>query len=112
MERLRQMGCGFALDDFGTGLSSFTYLQQLPVDALKIDGSFVINLSATSYEHTFIEAINSISKSLDIHIVAEWVESQEVLDQLVNLEVDYAQGHLIEYAEPLIPCTKQLRSTG
>lgn len=112
MERLRKMGCGFALDDFGTGLSSFTYLQQLPVDTLKIDGSFVINLSATSYEHTFIEAISSISKSLDIHIVAEWVESQEVLDQLVTLEVDYAQGHLIEYAEPLIPCTKQLRSTG
>ena len=102
MSRLREMGCHFSLDDFGTGLSSFTYLQKLPVDSLKIDGSFVRDLVYGSYEYTFIEAMCAISKNLNIYIVAEWVEKQEVLDLVTMLGVDYVQGYLIEKAEPLI----------
>jgi diguanylate cyclase (GGDEF)-like protein len=112
MSTLHDMGCHFALDDFGTGLSSFTYLQKLPVDTIKIDGSFVKNLNPGSYEHSFVKAMCSISKNIDIHIVAEWVDSQYILDQLTDLEVDYVQGNLIEAANPLVDTSSKIKLAG
>lgn len=109
MTILRALGCYFALDDFGTGLSSFTYLQKLPVDTIKIDGKFVKNLSPGSYEYSFITAMCSIGKNLNMNIVAEWVDSQHILDQLTDLEVDYVQGNLIEEASPLIDSSQQIK---
>ncbi len=92
INRLRNQGCSFALDDFGAGLSSFSYLQNLPVDYLKIDGAFVKNIAKDSVSKTFVDGINSIGHAMGLKTIAEFVTDQDVLDVLADLRVDYAQG--------------------
>ncbi|MGB0866094.1 MAG: putative bifunctional diguanylate cyclase/phosphodiesterase [Granulosicoccaceae bacterium] len=92
INRLRQQGCSFALDDFGAGLSSFSYLQNLPVDYLKIDGSFVKDIATDSVSRTFVDGINNIGHAIGLKTIAEFVTDQQVLDALAELKVDYAQG--------------------
>jgi diguanylate cyclase (GGDEF)-like protein/PAS domain S-box-containing protein len=95
MRELRKRGCHFALDDFGSGLSSFMYLKTLPVDYLKIDGQFIENVVCDSVDRSMIQAISQIGKAMGIHIVAERVESDEVLQELGRLGVGFAQGYHI-----------------
>ncbi|NIW24880.1 MAG: EAL domain-containing protein, partial [Gammaproteobacteria bacterium] len=76
---LKAQGCKFALDDFGSGLSSLTYLKNLPVDYLKIDGSFIRNVNRDSADHTVVEAIARMASALDIETIAERVESEDVM---------------------------------
>ena len=100
MSELKAMGCSFALDDFGSGLSSFGYLKSLPVDYIKIDGSFVRNMMKDSHDRSIVIAISQIAQTLGIRSVAECVEDQATFDALREIGVDYAQGFLLHRPEP------------
>lgn len=100
MHELKAMGCRFALDDFGIGMSSFAYLKYLPVDFLKIDGTFVKDMASDEMDCAIVEAINRIAHILGMQTVAEIVEDQATLDRLCALGVDYAQGFHIARPEP------------
>ena len=78
MRRLRRMGCGVALDDFGTGLSSLSYLRQLPVTMLKIDGSFVRDVLRDPRAESMVRAIAQLARTMSITTVAEYVETEEI----------------------------------
>jgi diguanylate cyclase (GGDEF)-like protein/PAS domain S-box-containing protein len=101
MHELKALGCRFALDDFGIGMSSFAYLKYLPVDFLKIDGTFVKDMASDEMDFAIVEAINRIAHILGMQTVAEIVEDQITLDRLGTLGVDYAQGFHIARPEPL-----------
>ena len=92
---VRKQGCRFALDDFGSGMSSFSYLKAIPVDYLKIDGAFVRDILVDPMDCAIVEAINHIGHLAGLKIIAEGVESAEVLEALRELGVDYAQGYHI-----------------
>jgi EAL domain-containing protein (putative c-di-GMP-specific phosphodiesterase class I) len=95
MAELKKLGCRFALDDFGSGLSSFSYLKHLPVDVLKIDGSFVRTIATDPVDLAMVKSINDIGHEMGIATVAEFVESAEILEKLKQLGVDYVQGYAI-----------------
>lgn len=95
IEALRELGCRIALDDFGIGFSSFHYLKHLPVDYVKIDGSFVRNLHHDRTDQVFITAIVEIARGLGITTVAEFVESKVICDILGELGVDMGQGYFL-----------------
>lgn len=101
MHDLKSIGCRFALDDFGIGMSSFAYLKYLPVDFLKIDGTFVWDMATDEMDCAIVEAINRIAHILGMQTVAEIVEDQVTLDRLRTLGVDYAQGFHVAHPEPL-----------
>ena len=98
MTRLKEIGCQFALDDFGSGLSSFAYLKTLPVDILKIDGLFVRDIDSDPISRAMVKSINEIGQVMGMKTVAEFVESESILDCLMTMGVDYVQGYAI--AEP------------
>jgi EAL domain-containing protein (putative c-di-GMP-specific phosphodiesterase class I) len=95
IRELRKRGVRFSLDDFGSGLSSFMFLKNLPVDAVKIDGQFVHNVSHDAIDRSMVEAITQIASTMGIETVAERVDSAEVLEHLAIIGVQYAQGHYI-----------------
>jgi diguanylate cyclase (GGDEF)-like protein/PAS domain S-box-containing protein len=95
MQALKKLGCKFSLDDFGSGLSSFTYLKNLPVDYLKIDGQFIRNVADDAVDESMVVAINQVGKAMGIKTIAERVETKRVLDKLSELGVEYAQGYYI-----------------
>lgn len=100
MNAMRAMGCRFALDDFGVGMSSLTYLKRLPVDYVKIDGSFVRDMLADKADWMTVEMINQISHLAGRKTIAEFVESAEIRKALRVIGVDYAQGYFIGRPEP------------
>ena len=100
MTALRAAGCRFALDDFGVGVSSFTYLKHLPVDYLKIDGSFVRDMLDDPVNHAMVEAIHRIGHIMGKKTIAESVENRETLRALSAIGVDYAQGYAIAMPAP------------
>ena len=104
---LKEEGFRFALDDFGSGLSSFNYLKHLPVDYLKIDGSFVKDLMDDPIDYAMVESINQIGHILKLKTIAEFVENRETLQILKELKVDYAQGYAIHKPELLSFETKK-----
>jgi diguanylate cyclase (GGDEF)-like protein/PAS domain S-box-containing protein len=93
--RLNALGCRFALDDFGSGFSSFSHLKNLPVDFIKIDGIFVRGVATDPSDRAIVNSINDIAHSLGKKTVAEYVESAEILQFLVESKVDYVQGHFL-----------------
>ena len=101
MSTLKQMGCQFSLDDFGSGLSSFGYLKMLPVDYLKIDGSFVRNMLHDDHDHSIVVAISQIAATLGIGCVAEWIEDEATLTALKEIGVGYGQGFYLHRPEPV-----------
>tara|TARA_Y100000780_G_scaffold130261_1_gene117233 strand:+ start:3439 stop:6828 length:3390 start_codon:yes stop_codon:yes gene_type:complete len=101
MRRLKDIGCQFALDDFGSGLSSFAYLKSLPVDYLKIDGVFVKDIATDPIARAMVASINTIGHEMGLQTVAEFVESETILEQLRELGVDYAQGFHLGHPQPL-----------
>jgi diguanylate cyclase (GGDEF)-like protein len=97
--KIRSMGCHFALDDFGSGMSSFSYLKAIPVDYLKMDGGFVKGVADDPMDRAIVEAINRIGHVAGLKTIAEFVESQEIMDALRAIGVDYAQGYHIHRPE-------------
>lgn len=95
IKRIKLLGCKFALDDFGVGFSSFSYLSDLPVDYLKIDGSFVRNLDKDPTQKALIQAINALAHVLGKQTIAEFVENEAILKILQELNVDCCQGYYI-----------------
>lgn len=93
IDALRKIGCKFALDDFGIGFSSFHYLRNLPVDYIKIDGSFVRSLHVDPDDRLFVKAIVDLAKGLKIPCIAEFVEHEHVVDVLCDLGVNLGQGY-------------------
>jgi len=93
ISELRELGCRFALDDFGSGLSSFGYLKTMPVDFLKIDGQFVRDISRDPVDLAVVRSINEIGHEMGKLTVAEFVEDKRILDLLIAMGVDFAQGY-------------------
>lgn len=109
MKRLQRMGCRFALDDFGVGVNSLCYLKALPVDAVKLDGMFVRDLTRSARSRATVSAVAQLCAAYGIACVAEYVESQVILKILRDLGVDYAQGYAIHRPEPLPAVLETLR---
>ncbi len=95
MARYRELGCLFSLDDFGVGYSSFQYLKELPVDYVKIDGSFIVGLKDNRDDRVFVKALTDAVHGFGKKVVAEFVEDGETLGILREYGVDYAQGYYI-----------------
>ena len=95
IDRLRMLGCKIALDDFGVGLSSFAYLKNFNVDTLKIDGSFIRDITENRISESMVAAITQVAKVMELSTIAEYVETEAARKLIVKLGVDYAQGHFI-----------------
>ena len=89
---LKAEGYKFAIDDFGSGFSSFHYIKKFPIDYLKIDGDFIVNIDKDVKDRAFVNSIVTLAKELNIKIIAEFVESQQIVEILDVLEIDYYQG--------------------
>ena len=101
MRTMKDLGCRFALDDFGSGLSSFAYLKNLPVDYLKIDGTFVKDIASDPIDFAMVRSIADVGKVMGKDIIAEYVESEEVLAKVKAIGIDYAQGYYIGAPVPV-----------
>jgi diguanylate cyclase (GGDEF)-like protein len=101
IDALRERGCCFALDDFGAGLSSFAYLKNFKVDTLKIDGSFIRDITSNRISESMVAAITQVAKVMQLETVAEYVESDPTRALVAKLGVDYAQGHGVGRPVPL-----------
>lgn len=98
---LRKRGCRFALDDFGSGVSSFGYLKSLPVDFVKIDGTFVRDIDKDPIDFAMVRSINEIGHIMGKQTIAEFVDSKSVLQKLREIGVDFVQGYAISMPEPV-----------
>ena len=101
INQLKQLGCSIALDDFGSGMSPLNYLKNLPVDYLKIDGSFIKNIVSDQIDYATVECFNHISQIMNIKTIAEFVEDNDILQNLKHIGINYAQGYGIEVPKPL-----------
>jgi diguanylate cyclase (GGDEF)-like protein len=100
IDLLKSEGCSFALDDFGTGLSSFAYLQNLHVDYLKIDGSFVRKIVEDPVAKTMVTAINQVGQAMGLQTIAEYAENDHIITELKQIGVDFGQGYGIDKPKP------------
>lgn len=89
---LKSAGYKFAIDDFGSGFSSFHYIKKFPIDYLKIDGEFIININKDKHDKAFVRSILTLAKELNVKTVAEYVEDEDVVITLQDMGVDYLQG--------------------
>ena len=99
--KLREAGAVFALDDFGNGFSSFSYLKRLPVDYLKIDGSFVKDIENDEIDLAMVEAVNNIGHAMGMKTIAEYVHNESIRTNLREIGVDFAQGYTVSRPTPL-----------
>jgi diguanylate cyclase (GGDEF)-like protein/PAS domain S-box-containing protein len=98
---LHGMGCQFALDDFGSGVGSFSNLKNLPLDYLKIDGSFIRNLARDTVNQAMVTAMIKLARTLNFKVIAEQVEDSAALEAARRMGVDYLQGYAIGKPQPL-----------
>ena len=101
INNIKALGCSLSLDDFGSGLCSFSYLKTIPVDYLKIDGSFVTRMLDNQLDMAIVIAIKQISLATHSKVIAEFVTSTDIKDKLNELGIDYVQGYGIEEPKPL-----------
>lgn len=102
--KVRALGCKTALDDFGSGFSSFGYLQDLPVDIVKIDGRFVRNVATSPVDQAMVRAMNDIAHVLGKQTVAEFVENEPAMQILTAYGIDFLQGYHFGRPDVLVPC--------
>ena len=91
---MKNLGVKFALDDFGRGISSFSYLKNLPLDYLKIDGTLVKAIANEEYDRAIVNSINEVAHLMGIKTIAEFVENEQILKSLGEISIDYAQGYV------------------
>ncbi|TPM34274.1 EAL domain-containing protein [Mesorhizobium sp. B2-3-4] len=101
VRKARERRCRVSLDDFGAGMSSFEYLRRFPVDAIKIDGSFIEHITESRFDREIVLAITSIARSLGCAVVAEKIERQDTVAMLRDMGVEFGQGFLLHRPEPL-----------
>lgn len=101
IDTLKEIGCSFSLDDFGTGVSSFSYLKSLPVDYLKIDGSFIRGIQTDDVARTMVESITQVGQVMNVKTIGEFAENDEVIRILREIGIDYGQGYGISKPIPL-----------
>jgi diguanylate cyclase (GGDEF)-like protein/PAS domain S-box-containing protein len=102
LSTMKRLGFRFSLDDFGVGFSSFSYLKHLPVDQIKIDGSFIRHLDTNREDQIFVRAIIQVARELGLQTVAEFVETQAALDLLTQFGIDYVQGYYVGKPQPIL----------
>ena len=100
LDAIRRTGVGMVLDDFGTGYSSLAYIQRLPLDAIKVDRSFVARLGSSREGAAIISAISALATALELDVVAEGIETEEQLRRVRELGCGFGQGNLL--GEPLL----------
>jgi EAL domain-containing protein (putative c-di-GMP-specific phosphodiesterase class I) len=101
IETLRERGCRFSLDDFGTGMSCFKYLMNFPVDYLKIDGSFILDLADNPVSRAIVKSMIEVGHIMNKKIIAEFVENETTLEILREMGVDYCQGFMMGLPQPV-----------
>ena len=101
LARLDKMGVRLSVDDFGTGYSSLTYLTRLPVDQVKIDGSLVTNMNSSAHKEVLVRLTIDLARSLGQDVVAEGVETVEVLQRLEGFGCHMAQGYYVSKPLPI-----------
>jgi len=112
-DRVRDLGCELALDDFGSGFASFRYLRLFPIDLVKIDGDYIVDLVDNPQDQVLVRALVQVCQAYGIHTVAEFVQDEPTLRMLREFGVDYVQGYLIGHPEPvdaLVPPPRPRRS--
>ncbi|MEH6564073.1 MAG: DUF1631 family protein [Halopseudomonas sp.] len=100
IKEMRSIGCRFSLDDFGVGQSSYSYLKRLPVDFIKIDGNFVRDINNNDVDYALVKSITEMGHYLKKKVIAEYVGSQDILNTVTHVGVDYAQGY--QFGQPLM----------
>jgi diguanylate cyclase (GGDEF)-like protein/PAS domain S-box-containing protein len=110
LDRLSAMGVALSIDDFGTGYSSLSYLSQLPVNEIKIDRSFVMNMAQCENDAVIVRSTIDLARNLGLHVVAEGVETEEAWNELTNLGCTLAQGYYLSRPVPAAQLTEWLRS--
>lgn len=103
IDKLKSFGCKVALDDFGSGLSSFSYLKNLDIDFVKIDGSFVRDMLAQESDRATVQAILDVARAFNKLTIAEFVENEDLADLLTNMGCDYLQGYHFDQPKPVDP---------
>ncbi len=106
---LKDLGCSFSLDDFGTGVSSFGYLKSLPVDYLKIDGSFIKDIATDEVAEAMVRSVNQVGHLMGVKVIAEYVENEKIIQILREIGVDFGQGYGISKPIPLDEVTQRHR---
>jgi EAL domain-containing protein (putative c-di-GMP-specific phosphodiesterase class I) len=101
INELKRLGCRIALDDFGSGMSSFTYLRNLPIDYLKVDGAFIRDMDRDEISLAMVSAIQQLCKVIGTRTIAVHVRNDEILHMLGELGIDYVQGYAIAKPAPL-----------
>ncbi|MGB0847436.1 MAG: putative bifunctional diguanylate cyclase/phosphodiesterase [Thiolinea sp.] len=101
IDTLKLLGCSFSLDDFGTGVSSFGYLKELPVDYLKIDGSFIKDIATDDVARAMVESVNQVGQLMSVKTIAEFVENEQIIKILRDIGIDFGQGYGISKPLPL-----------
>jgi EAL domain-containing protein (putative c-di-GMP-specific phosphodiesterase class I) len=109
IKTLKDLGCSFSLDDFGTGVSSFGYLKSLPVDYLKIDGSFIKDIINDVVAAEMVRSVNQVGHMMGIKVIAEYVENDQIIQLLREIGVDFGQGYGISKPIPMVDVVKQHR---
>ncbi len=110
LNRLATMGLTLAVDDFGTGYSSLSYLKRLPVDEVKIDKSFVLNMHRDDNDAVIVRSIVDLARNLGLRVVAEGVETSVTWDALRDIGCDLAQGYVLSRPLPADRLTAWLRT--
>ena len=110
LNKLHDMGIQFSIDDFGTGYSSLSYLRRFPIHSLKIDQSFVRDLSSNADDAAIVTAIIALGHSLGMNVIAEGVETMEQLNYLRKMKCDEMQGYLFSRPVPAAEMTRLLQS--
>ncbi|MEZ4271800.1 MAG: EAL domain-containing protein [Myxococcota bacterium] len=105
IRNLKQLGCRFALDDFGIGFSSFAHLKFLPVDIVKIDGAFIRDMGTNAVDCALVRAMNDVAHVLGKETVAEFVENEQIIEKLREIQIDYVQGYYVGRPVMLLPGT-------